>query len=82
MVTQKATPHHAKRPASKRLLVELENSHAARGCGLDAKIAQHAFVEVLLNDARSPIFVLGEDVDGADLHQLLGERRVGGDLGV
>src|SRR5215216_1586575 len=51
-------------------LVELEHAHRALGRGLDAQPAEHALVEVSLDDFERPLVACRVDVDWADLGQL------------
>ena len=60
-------------------VVELLDDDTARGCGLDAEIAEHALVEVLPDDCDLAVLV-GEDVDRADLLELRGQLGVARDL--
>src|SRR3990172_7351750 len=57
------------------LLVELDDADRAGRRGLAAQVAEHALVEVLLDDAE-PAAVLREDVHRADLHELPPQRGV------
>ena len=41
------------------LLVQLDDAHGALGRGLDAQVAEHALVEVLLDDAQGAIVAAG-----------------------
>src|SRR4051794_40956221 len=58
------------------LLVELEHADRALRRGLDAQLAEHAFVEVLVDDLERVLFGDGVDVDGADLGELGRHLRV------
>src|SRR5215208_4385802 len=59
------------------LVVELEHAYGAIGGGVEAQAAEHALVEVLLDEDRVAAFD-GIDVDGADLRE---PGRDGGVLG-
>src|SRR5205809_1828109 len=72
-------PFRAASAARPLPLIELHHLYLARGRGLDAELAQHALVQVLLDDAEIAVLLLREDVDRADLDELLRERRVGRD---
>src|SRR5262245_4018465 len=63
------------------LLVELHHLHRARRGGGEAEVAEHALVEILLDDAQ-PARLRLEDPDRADLGETLRRLRVGGDLRV
>src|SRR6185295_14666909 len=67
-------------------LVELDDLHRPGGHRFDAQLAQHALVEVLLDDAEPAVLLLREDVDRTDFGQLLREgvirRHSGVDLDV
>src|SRR3954464_1224959 len=63
----------------RRPVVQLEHAHLARGGGLDAELAQHALVEVVLDHLDGAVAVR-VDVDGAGVLELLREARVGADV--
>jgi len=56
--------------------VQLHHAHAARRRRLHAQVAQNALIEILLDDRRLAVAVRAEDVDRADLRQLLGQVRI------
>src|SRR3954469_12839875 len=60
-------------------VVELQHAHVARGRGLDAELAEHALVEVLLDHLDAAVAVR-VDVDGAGVLELLRELRVVADV--
>src|SRR6266851_1219225 len=60
------------------VVVELDHLDRALGRGVEAQAAEHAFVEVLLDDAQGAVVLLGVDVHGADLGELRRQLGVGG----
>src|SRR5215468_3291704 len=63
------------------LLVELHDAHRSRRRGREAELAEHALVEVLLDDAQ-PLPLRLEDAHRAHLGELARERGIGGRLRV
>src|SRR5919204_1628322 len=61
------------------LVVELLHPHRALGGGIDAELAEHALVEVVLDDLHVPARVL-EDVHWAGVLELLRDVRLVADL--
>src|SRR5262249_41231888 len=61
------------------LLVQLDHPHRARGRGLEAEVAQRALVQVLFDDLEGAALRRPEDVDRADLDQLLRQLCIGRD---
>src|SRR5205807_2664540 len=59
-------------------VVELDHLHGAVGGGVEAQTAQHALVEVPLDDLERPVFSLRVDVHGAGLGEPARELGVGG----
>src|SRR5262249_37082587 len=67
------------RGAAALLLVQLDDPDRTRRRRLDAEVAQGALVQVLPDDLEGAALRGPEDVDGADLDQLLRQGRVGRD---
>src|SRR5215218_4526916 len=63
----------------RRAVVQLLDGHGAGGRGVEAESAEHALVDVLVDDGDLAA-LLGVDVDRADLGQLACQRRVVADL--
>src|SRR5512147_2586308 len=78
----RAPSHAGARPAplgQRRLVVvQLEDPDLVGRGRVDAQAAEHALVDVARDDLHAAA-VVAEDVDGADLGQLGGDGRVGGD---
>src|SRR5829696_2727108 len=58
------------------VLVQLEDLHGVGRRRVEAELAQHALVDVLLDDLDGAVLTLRVDVDGADLGEPGGERGV------
>src|SRR5881394_887567 len=69
------------KPPRPLLLVQLDDPNRTVRGRVDAEVAEDALVEVLGDDFDAGVG-RGEDVDGADFFELLGELGVGGDRGV
>src|SRR5436189_77651 len=61
------------------VVVDLDHPNRAVGRRVEAQPAEHALVEVLLDQAQRPVVLLAVDVDRADLGELLRHLGVGGD---
>ena len=61
--------------------VELDHLHRALRRGIDAQLAEHALVQVFLDDPDAAIVRLGEDVDRARFLERVGAFHFSGKVG-
>src|SRR5258707_139182 len=80
-MTHQCDVSHRGAVAGGLLLVELDDANGAVGGGVYAEVAEDALIEVLGDDLHSGVGC-GENVDGADFFEPLGELGVAGDRGV